>query len=58
MFFFGASVLEISDEIKQLNENKATGIAQIWAKILKLSHNAILHPLTDFPLVRHFVLSK
>ena len=47
MFFFSAIVFKTSDEIKLLNENKATGIVRISAKILKLSHSAIIHPRID-----------
>ena len=47
MFFFGAIVFKFCDEIKLLNENRATGIDKISAKILKLNNDAILHPLTE-----------
>ena len=47
MFFLGATVFEISDDIKQLIENKALRIDKISVNILKLGHGAILHPLTD-----------
>ena len=47
MFFLSATVFKVSDKIKLINENKATDVDKVLAKILKLCHGAILHLLTD-----------
>ena len=47
MFFLSATVFKVSDKIKLINEIEATDVDKVLAKILKLSHGASLHLLTD-----------
>ena len=48
LFFFGATVFDVSGETKLLKESKALGLDKISVKILELRHGAILHPLASF----------
>ena len=41
MFFFGATVFEVSDEMNLLNESNATGIDKISGKVIKLGKRKI-----------------